>query len=290
MKQPATDQFERIERFAFPAAISAIFEAEAKPARSRVVEDACLIEGGLADVGGQVAQGKAAMARWPAIAHPGFAPDGGIDRLVDRRMALGEGGGKGLADAGGEGFDWEEEVFVGRKEEPAAIGAEGDGRDEEMDVGMMEHPAGPGLEDGDEAGLSAEELGIGAEIANGSRALAQEQIVELAGVLEAMRTERFRDGDGDQVVGHGQEASLLRCRPVRSIAGPALGTVAVIAAMELVASAQASGAMIDMPAKGVCPAGEHGLDRPVLIGGDGSLPDLREVTRPVLAEQSREVH
>jgi hypothetical protein len=205
-------------------------------------------------------------------------------------MAFGESGGEGLADAGGEGSDREEEVFAGGSDDLAAIGAKGDSGDEEVDVGMMEHPAGPGLKDSDEAGLAAEELGIGAEIANGSCALAQEQIVELAGVLEAMRTERFRDGDGDQIVRHGQEASLLRGRPVRSIAGAALGTVAVIAAMELVASAQAIGAMIDMPAKGGCPAGEHGLDRPVLIGGDGCLPDLRDVARPVLAEQSREVH
>src|SRR3954462_14395510 len=104
-----------------------------------------------------------------------------------------------------------------------------------------------------------------------------------------MTAERFRYGKGDQIVRYWQEAGFLRGRPVLLISSAALGTVAMVATMELIASARTVRAMIEMAATPRRAATEHGLDSAPVVRGDGTL-GLRDITRPVLAEEIRELH
>ena len=75
-----------------------------------------------------------------------------------------------------------------------------------------------------------------------------------------MASERFGHGEGDQIVRHRQEAGFLRSGPVLLISSAALGAVAMIATMELIASARAVRAMVEMAAAPGRATTEHGLE------------------------------
>ena len=73
------------------------------------------------------------------------------------------------------------------------------------------------------------------------------------------------------------------------IGGAALGTAAMIATVELILSARALWAIIEMAAASGRATTEHGLNCAPVVRGDGTL-GLRDKTRPVLAEKIRELH
>ena len=104
-----------------------------------------------------------------------------------------------------------------------------------------------------------------------------------------MAPQRFGYGEGEQIVGYWQKPGFLRGGPVLLIGGAALGAATMVATMELIASARAVRAMIDMAAPPRRAATEHGFDSAPVIRGDGTL-GLRDITRPVLAEEIRELH
>jgi hypothetical protein len=104
-----------------------------------------------------------------------------------------------------------------------------------------------------------------------------------------MTAERLRYGKGDQIIQYWQKPGFLRGRPVLLISSAALGAAAMVATMELIASARAVWAMIEMAAAPGRAATEHGLDSAPVVRGDGTL-GLREITWPVLAEKVRELH
>ncbi len=72
---------------------------------------------------------------------------------------------------------------------------EGDGRHHDVDMRVVLHGPAPGMKDGGEAEASSE-FGL-REVLHGAGTLAQEKIVEDAGVLFAERPEGVRDGEGD---------------------------------------------------------------------------------------------
>lgn len=154
---------------------------------------------------------------------------------------------------------------------------------------MMEHSAGPGLEHGDEAAFATEVFGLAKQIAQGLSALGEQGVVELTRVSQAMAAQSLGYGEGDQVVRHRQEAGFLRGGPVLLIASAALWTVAMVAAVELIASARAVRTVIEMAAAPGRAAAEHGLNSAPVVRGDGTL-GLRDIVRPVLAEEIRELH
>jgi hypothetical protein len=106
---------------------------------------------------------------------------------------------------------------------------------------------------------------------------------------QAMAPERFGYGEGDQIVRHRQKPGFLHGGPVLLISSAALGAAAMIATVELIASARALRAMIEMAATPGRATTEHGLDCAPVVRGDGTL-GLRDKTRPVLAEKIRELH
>ena len=145
------------------------------------------------------------------------------------------------------------------------------------------------MQHGDEAAFTTEVFGIAKEIAQGLSGLGEQGAVEFARMPQTMAPQRFRYGEGDQIVRHWQEAGFLRSGPVLLISSTALRTTAMVATMELIASAGALRAMIEMAATPRRAATEHGLDCAPVVRGDGTL-GLRDITRPVLAEEIRELH
>jgi hypothetical protein len=63
----------------------------------------------------------------------------------------------------------------------------------------------------------------------------------------------------------------------------------MVATVELIASARALRAMIEMTASSGRATTEHGFDSAPVVRGDGTL-GLRDIVRPVLAEEIRELH
>src|SRR6476620_10099144 len=104
-----------------------------------------------------------------------------------------------------------------------------------------------------------------------------------------MASKRFRHGEGDQIVRHRQEAGFLRGGPVLLISSAALGAVAMVATVELIHSARAVRAIVEVAAASGRATTKHGLNCAPVVRGDGPL-GLRDIMRPVLAEKIRELH
>src|SRR5688572_18082027 len=75
----AADQFQRIQWFAFPLVVLALFPTQQHPALGIVTRQASFMESRLAHIRGQVTQGAAATSHWAAIQNPVLAPDARID-------------------------------------------------------------------------------------------------------------------------------------------------------------------------------------------------------------------
>jgi hypothetical protein len=105
----------------------------------------------------------------------------------------------------------------------------------------------------------------------------------------ALSFQGFWNGDRDQVISHRQEPGFLRRAPLLLIRRPALRTTAMIATMELIVSARAIATMMEVTAASGRAATQHGFYGAPVAGRDGTLR-LRDVTRPVLAKQARELH
>ena len=142
VEEPAADEFPRLDRFALPLCIGTIFVPQQNAAAFIVAGEAALVEGGLGDVGCEIAHGAAAASSGSAIGHPFLLPKQ-RDRFADAvRGTAKQTLGKQMADASGERQDVDEELFVGRVSELTALVAQRDRRDEDVDVRMVAAFAG----------------------------------------------------------------------------------------------------------------------------------------------------
>ena len=98
-----------------------------------------------------------------------------------------------------------------------------------MDVGMVLQVLAPGVEDGQEADLGPEVLGIGGDLPQGLGGGSGTAGRRPPGVLEGDRAERRREGEDDVEVFDGEQLGFPGLHPVGGGGGLALGAVAVAA-------------------------------------------------------------
>jgi hypothetical protein len=161
--------------------------------------DAVVGEGDAMDIAGEVLGGVLAVASVPR-----FAEDCRLE-LTQEILAV-----EGVADLGaedlGEGVTRDEEAGMGRLAPGFALIGQPAGGGEEMDVGVVGEITRPGVEHRQDAEFGADPLGIVGEELEGGCGLTQEQVVDGALVRACERAELGGEGEGNKVVGAGQES------------------------------------------------------------------------------------
>jgi hypothetical protein len=203
------------------------------------------------DVGCQVLEGSAAVADRFAVDHPILLPDGGWD-------AVGEAGSlKGVMEFGsedpGEGFDWEQEMMVGR-EPGAVIGGQPTGRDEIVNVRMVGQVASPGVQDTDQTELSPDKTGVLGQMLCCSRRGTKEQVIDKRLVTAGEWAQGGGQGEGEHEVRDWQQKILLFLQPFLGFVVLALGAVTVPAGVVAELKLVALRAGVDLPTQGGCAA------------------------------------
>ena len=247
-----------------------------------VGEDALGAKGGAIDVSGEVLQGRLTGADGLNVGHPSPGPGGARDLDVELRVLLLQ----GLPEPGAKAqrqHGLGEEVALAFGADPAqAVGGEAAAGHYAMDVGMITQVARPGLEQGQEADLGSEIFVVASDIPQGAGAFLQEQRIKVLLVGPDHLPELGRDGEGDQVIGHGQQFASLAVEPLGGIGVAALGTGAVIAGVIGIVLLAAV-ALVELPAQGGGAAGQNGGDGAPMRGQEARAK-LLLIRRPVPAQ------
>ena len=167
------------------------------------------------------------------------------------------------------------------------VGGDAAAGDDAMDVGMMLEVLAPGVEDGQEADLGPEVLGIGGDLLQGLGGGPEEQAVDDAGVLQGDRAERRREGEDEVEVLDGQEFGLAGLHPVGGGGGLALGAVAVAAGVVGDLPVAAPVALLDVAAQGGGPAGGDVMQDATLFVGESRRRSDRGRRRRVAGRRRR---
>jgi len=184
-----------------------------------------------ADVRGEILEGLRPGAHRLAVDHPVFVPEALVD--LGPELSLAQFITKLGAEDGGEGFDWDEEVFAGGA--PVAGSSQPTAGDDVVHVGVIAELAGPGMQYSDQAQLSADEPWVLSQLLEGGSGSAEEQIVDCFLIAPGNRAQLGRQGESYQEVMSGQEQVLLLSQPLIGLLILALGTVAVLAGVVTVA-------------------------------------------------------
>ena len=288
VQEPAADEFVRSKGFAFKGVIGAVAVAQDKAARGIETLQAVLVEGGFFDIGGEVAQSGAAASGGLALSNPSHLPDGGGDAGEEIGVMGGKEGTKSVAGGAGEGFVGNEVVLVTGMVEKGAGVTKSHGGNQGMKVGMIKHAPGPGVEDADKGGLSAEIFGRGAEGLKGGSFGGEKSGIKFGGKEEKGRAEFGGNGDGEQVIGDGQEAGFLAAAPERGVTPAAARARAVVATVIKKMAALAGDAMVQAAAAAWRATAQNGLDGRPGAGRDGTFGGLHK-SAPVFAQDLREV-
>jgi hypothetical protein len=247
-----------------------------------VGEDFLGAEGGAIDVSGQVFQSGFTGTDALDIGDPVERPDLGRDLAIEFGMVLLEGGFETGAQAQGQDAFGQEVIGVRGSNPAQAVIGESAARDDTMNVGMEAQVAGPGLEDSQQGQVSAEIFVVAAEVEERAGALPQQEGVEdfLVGTEEG--AELFGDGEGDQVIGNGQEAAALVLQPLGGVGMAATGAGAVIAGVVgIFPTSTITSEKVAAQGRGA--AGKDGLDgAPVRRQEAGAK--LSPVRRPMAAQ------
>ena len=288
MEEPAADEFGRRKCFAFERVVGAVAVAKNDVSAKIKAFETILMEGGLFDISGEVAQGGASASGVLALGDPIGVPDSGGYAGEKIGMVICQERTEGVAGGAGEGLVGNKIVFVTRMVEKGAGVTKSHGGNEGVDVGMKEHAPRPGVENADKGGLSAKIFGRGAESLEGMSLGGEKGGEKLGREKAESRTKPGGDGDGEQIIRNGQEAGLLTTAPERGITSAAAGTGAVVAAMEKKMTALAGGAMVQASATPRCAATQNSLDGGPGAGRDGTFRGPH-ISAPVLAQDLREV-
>ena len=241
---------------------------------------AAVADGDTEDVGSQVLEGSATIADRFAMDNPILLPDGGRD-IVGEAGFL-----KGVKEFGpedfGEGFDWEQEVMVGR-EPGAVIGGQPTGRDEIVNVRMVGQVTSPGVQDADQTELSPDKAGVLGQMLCRSCRGTKEQVIDKRLVTAGDWAQGSGDGEGEHEVRDGQQKILLFLQPFLGFVVLAFWTVAVAAGVVAVLGLVALRAGVDLPTQSWCAAlldGAHGPS----MAGEKTIGVFLAVGGTVLAE------
>lgn len=150
----------------------------------------------------------------------------------------------------GQGEARDEETWVLGMKPTLAVRRQAASGDEEMGVRMKEHRASPGVKDSDQARSGAEELRIGSELEQRRGSRLHEDRVDRVRMSESDRAELRRQREGQQVVGHRQQAVSLCGQPSAGVFSLALGTVPVTTGVEAVSLGVAVVTNLDVTAEG----------------------------------------
>ena len=149
---------------------------------------------------------------------------------------------------------------------PRGVGREPAAGDDAMDVGVVLEVLPPGVEDGQEADLGPEVLGVGGDLLQGLGGGPEQQAVDHARVLQGDRAERRGQGEDEVEVLDGQEFRLAGLHPVGGGGGLTLGAVAVAAGVVGDLPVPAPVALLDVPAQRRGPAGGDVVQGAALLG------------------------
>ena len=147
-----------------------------------------------------------------------------------------------------------------------AVGSEPTSRHDAMHMRMVLEVLAPGVEDGQEADLGPEVLGIGGDLLQGLGGGSEQKAVDLPWVLQGDRTERRGKRKDHMKVLDGQELRFPGLHPLRRGGGLALGAVAVAARVVGDPLMPALIALLDVSAQGRGPAGGDVLQGAALLG------------------------
>ena len=147
-----------------------------------------------------------------------------------------------------------------------AVGRQPAAGHDAVDVRVVLEVLAPGVEDGQEADLGPEVLGVGGDLLQGLGGGAEQQAVDHARVLQGDRAERRREGEDDVEILDGQQLGFAGLHPVRGGGGLALGAVAVAAGVVGDLLVAAAVALLDVPAQCGGPAGGDVAQGAALLG------------------------
>ena len=168
-----------------------------------------------------------------------------------------------------------------------AIGGEAPARHHAVHMGMMQQLLAPGMQDGDEADLGAQVLGIGGDGAQGLGAGVEEQIVERGLVLKGDGRDRLGHGKDDvEILDPVEQLGLAIFEPLRAGERLALGAGAMATTVIGDALMAAAVALLDMATEGggaTAFDGAHGAQLPPAERRGMRLP----VSGPAVAEHVR---
>jgi hypothetical protein len=131
----------------------------------------------------------------------------------------------------------------------AAIGRETATGDDAMQVRVMEQRLAPSVEDGEEAELSAEMLGIGGDCAQGFGGSVEQDVVDRRFVVMGDGGDLLRHGEDDVEVWHCEEFGSSVLKPLGTRQRLALWAVAIAARVVADALVAAGIALLDVAAE-----------------------------------------
>ena len=170
------------------------------------------------------------------------------------------------AEQAGEDANGEEEA--GAAANPAvACRSNAAAGDDAVQVGVKLKPLAPGMQDGEEADLSPEVLGIGSEGAQGAGGGAKQQGVDDPWVLQGEGGDGLGEGKDEVEVGAVEQFGATLADPLGAGKGLALGAVAVAAGAIAEAAVAAVVALLDLAAEGGGAAAFDGGHDAALGGG-----------------------
>ena len=288
VKEPAADEFGRGEGFAFENVVGAVAVAKDDAPAGIEAFEAILMEGGLFDIGGEVAQGGTPAPGILTLGDPIDVPDSGGYAGKKIGMVICQESTKGVTGGLGEGFVGNKIVFATGMVEKGAGVTKSHGGNEGVNMGMKEHPPRPGVKDANKSGLPAEIFGRSAESLESGGLGGKKRGIKLRREKAESRAEFGGNGDGEQIIGDREKAGLLTAAPERGITPPAARTRAVVATVVKKDAALAGGAVVQMAAAPWSAAGQNGLDGRPGTRGDRTRCGLHK-RPPVLAQDLREV-
>lgn len=162
------------------------------------------MEGAALDVAGKIAQGGVSGPSRLELNVPvlGGTEDGSLsvgELVVDVGVFPLKGAAQSAAKAMGERTVVNEEFVIRWLNQLAGLGVQGDRGHDEMNMGMMLKLASPGVQNTDEPSPRPVKFRR-EEILQGTRALAQQQVVEKGGMSKTEGTELGRKGKGNQEI------------------------------------------------------------------------------------------
>ena len=113
-----------------------------------------------------------------------------------------------------------------------AIGREAAGGHDAMDVGMKAQIARPGLKHRQQTEFRAQIFVLASDVEQGAGAVTEQERIENFLMRANDRAQLLGDGEGDQIIGQGQESAALSIQPRGGVGVAALRTGPMVAGVK----------------------------------------------------------